>query len=108
MTIDQIPLANANANQNTVDGVKGDWVIRENITDRELAVFDGRISDEDMFNILRFARKYELEAFNTGIRFQKERENVDVQRLISEREAIIVANDKLSETVERLTSKTRG
>ena len=108
MTIDYIPIANANANQITSDGVKGDWTIRENITDRELATFNGRISDEDMFNILAFARKYELEAFNAGINFQKDKQNEQVERLISERNAIIVSNEQLSATVERLTSKHRS
>jgi hypothetical protein len=100
MTTDLIPLANANAFQLTEKGMKSDWMIRENITERELGIFAGRISDQDMFDVLRFARKYELEAFNAGVAFQRAKEN---QRMNLERQAMIDRNNELAETVDRLT-----
>ena len=107
ITQDVVPLANANANQTTSDGVKSDWTVRENITDRKLATFNARISDEDMFAILHFARKYELEAFNAGVDFQREKQNsahkTEVTQLILERGAMIKRNNELAETVDRLT-----
>lgn len=107
MTRDYIPLANANAGQGTTNGVKSDWVVRENITGVELGEFNARISDEDMFRILKFARKYELAAFNTGIQFQKDLQNekleADIARLTQERQAILKQNEELAATVERLT-----
>ena len=107
ITEDLIPLANANAFQLTNDGVKGDWLVRENITERELATFDARISDQDMFTILHFGRKYELAAFNAGIDFQKDKQNVllrkQIDQLILERGAMIKRNNELAETLDRLT-----
>jgi len=91
----------------TSNGVKGDWLIRENITDRELGTFNARISDEDMFAILHFARKYEVEALNAGIEWQKDKQNVmlrdQIARLLAEREAMIARNDELADTLDRLT-----
>ena len=45
---DKVQLASCNAFQLTENGKKGDWVIRENITDEELHRFNGRITDEDV------------------------------------------------------------
>lgn len=108
MTTALIPIAHANAFQLTTDGKKGDWLIRENVTDVELHRFEGRISDQDMFEILRFARKYELEAFNIGIDFQKKTGNAlltqQIAELSAKNEAIIRHNDVLASTVERLTN----
>lgn len=110
-TKDVVPLANANAQQLTHNGVKGDWTIRENITDRELATFPARISDEDMFAVLRFAREFELAAFNAGVAFQRDKQNTahraELDRMVSEREAMIERNNVLAETVERLTRGER-
>lgn len=107
MTQDLVPLANANAHQLTVKGVKQDWLVRENITDEELATFNARISDEDMFAILNFARKYELAALNAGIAFQKDKQNVLLQehnaRLAGQLEAMIEHNEQLAAAVDRLT-----
>ena len=109
-TVDQIPLANANAFQLSEDGKKGDWIIRENATDRELARLNGRISDEDVFAILHFAREYELLAFNAGIDFQKAHLNAAADRqikgLLSERQAMIQRNEELANALER--AHTRG
>lgn len=103
-----IQLASANAFQLTESGKKSDWIIRENVTDEELHRFNGRISDEDMFEILRFARKYELIALNVGMQHQKKiqdakliQENTELRAKL---EAIIRHNDFLADTVERLTT----
>lgn len=107
ITEDLVPLANANAHQLTVKGVKQDWLIRENISDQELATLNARISDEDMFAILHFARKYELAALNAGIAFQKDKQNKalneQIARLLGERAAMIEHNEQLAVTVDRLT-----
>jgi hypothetical protein len=72
MSKDYIQLQNANMFQLTNNGVKQDWLVRENITDAVLAEFPSGVSDELMFQIIKFARKYELKAFNAGIDFAKE------------------------------------
>jgi len=104
---DLVDLRTAHATQLTHKGVKGDWSVRVNVTEEELGTFNGRISDEDMFAILRFARKYELIALNAGIQFQRHKQ-LDIQReytlgLEAELQAAKEHNDKLADTVERLT-----
>jgi hypothetical protein len=104
---DKIQLANCNAFQLTESGKKGDWVIRENITDEELYRFDGRLADEDVFEIMRFARKYELAAFNAGIQLQKERGCKQLQaendQLRDDMAGILARNDELADALERAT-----
>ena len=68
-----IPLANANAFQTKSNGVKSKWFIRENITGQELFKLDKNFTESQIFNILDFARAFELEAFNKGIFFEKEK-----------------------------------
>jgi hypothetical protein len=107
-TIDLVPLATCNAFQETVKGTKQDWVIRENVTGDKLGEFKARIADEDMFAILRFARKYELAALNTGVDLQRGKQdrllNDENARLRQQLESIIAHNEMLAETVERLTT----
>ena len=75
MTTELIDLQSANATQLTHNGVKGTWSIKKNITGELLQVLPATVSDELIFTILDFARKYELIAFNEGIKFQKGKEN---------------------------------
>jgi len=71
MAKDLIKLQNANMFQETKEGTKSDWRIRENVTGDTLVTLPANISDQAMFQIMHFARKYELEAFNAGINFAK-------------------------------------
>lgn len=104
---DKIQLASCNAFQLTESGKKGDWVIRENVTDEELYRLNGKISDQDMFEIMKFARKYELIAFNAGIQLQKERAckqlQVENAQLRSDMAGILARNDELADALERAT-----
>jgi hypothetical protein len=73
--IDLIDLQSAHATQLTNSGIRGDWVIKKNITGESLQAFPGTIDDSTMFGILNFAKEYELIAFNEGIKFQKGKDN---------------------------------
>ena len=68
---DLIQLASAHVTQFTNDGVKGDWLVRENITSTDLFSLPGRLLEAEVFELMRNAREYELKAFNAGIEFQK-------------------------------------
>lgn len=94
-----IDLQSAHVTQYSNDGVKGDWHVRQNITNDDLFVFPPSISDDLMFQILRFARDYELKAFNSGIKFQKNKQNEFLMAQISELKGI---NSKLASENERL------
>lgn len=69
---DLIDLANAHATQLTgSDSKKTAWSIEANITNEVLGKLDGTFTEKQVFEILDFARKYELIAMNIGIQFQK-------------------------------------
>jgi len=74
MNEDLIQLQNANMFQtmSTATGKKSDWLIRENKTDEVLAVLPSNLPDKVMFDIIKFAREFELKAFNAGIQFAKD------------------------------------
>ena len=102
---DLIDLAHCNAYQTTNDGVKSDWLIRKNITGEELGQLPSHLSEEVIFQILHFARKYELIALNAGIQFQKQHQNA----ILREENRILKANlqgaikrtEQLSELLEK-------
>jgi uncharacterized protein YlaN (UPF0358 family) len=71
MSDELIKLQSANMHQVTVKDQKQDWLIRQNMTNVVLDTFPANMTDEQMFKIMDFARKFELEAFNAGIQFAK-------------------------------------
>jgi len=94
MTIEQknlLKMTAANAFQLTSKGVKSDWAIRENDTEVVMMRMPKSIQDADIFRILDFMKKTELEAFNTGIRFQKGKENAVLRAQITEQNKLIEA-----------------
>jgi len=97
-----IPLAAAHVNQYTTekDG-KSPWEVQENETNNLLAVLPRELSDKAMFKVLHFAQKFELLAFNIGMKhMQKElfgkwdKEKNNLLRVIKELET---ANSKLAD-----------
>lgn len=107
MTKELIKLQSAHCTQHTSEGVKSDWKVEENATNDNLFVFPPNISDELMFQIMNFARKYELDAFNAGIQFQKGKQNEVLQQTINEQLAVIEAlghdNNRLAESIDKHT-----
>ena len=104
MTTELIDLQSANVIQLTSNGTKGEWHVRKNITGEDLQVLPASISDELMFTILDFARKYELIAFNAGIKFQKGKENevlaASINELKAVRDILIEENSRLADALE--------
>lgn len=101
-----IPLQLAHMTQHTLSGIPGDWYVRENITGRDLHTLPSTISDRDMFALMDFSREFELEAFNTGIKFQKQQQNAYLQARIDELvrllEAEAVRSNSLSLQLQQL------
>lgn len=102
------PLATANVTQHTNSGMKSEWVVKANGEDgEELGRLPANLNEAQVFGILHLARKYELEAFNAGINFQKDKQNLffldRIAVLEAERDAILANNERLADTVERLT-----
>lgn len=104
MTTELIDLQSANAIQLTNNDVRGDWQIRKNITGELLQVLPAHVSDQLMFMFLDFAKKYELIAFNEGIKFQKGKENEVLAATITELKCIhavlIEENSRLADALD--------
>ena len=96
-----IDLQSAHVTQLTSSGVKSDWIVKKNITGDILHIFPPSIPDALMFEILDFAKKYELIAFNAGIKFQKKNQNLLLTAQIKELEAV---NTELGEENIRLAT----
>ena len=112
MTIEKeyIDLQSSNYIQTTVHGVSGDWRIRRNITGEDLQTFPPTVSDQLMYTIMEFAKKFELIAFNAGINFQKGKENEVLVSKIKEINtlyaALIAENTRLASVIEHITTTT--
>jgi len=100
-TTELIALQSANANQNTGNGIKSSWKIKENVTGDVLCEFPAIVSDQLMFQILDFARKHELIALNEGIKFQKNKQN---KAFANDIEHLKTINKQLAEENERLAN----
>ena len=104
MTTELIDLQSANATQLSDSGVKSDWKINKNVTGEVLQTFPSTVTDELMFSILDFSRKYELIAFNEGITFQKGKENEVLAETIAELQQVngflIAENARLADALE--------
>jgi len=94
---DLIDLQHAHVTQLTSEQEgKTTWMVRQNITSKDLHDLPANLSEKDVFAALDFARKFELIAFNTGIEFQKQQQLNIVSNLINE-------NKRLSNLIEKLS-----
>ena len=104
---EHIKLSSAHITQHTKDGVKGDWSVEENITNFRLGTLPRNLSDLNASAILNFARKYELEAWNAGIKFQKNINNEfltdKIEKITEVNHALIEENERLAEVLDKLT-----
>ena len=74
-------------------------------------MFPPVVGDELMNNIMTFAKKFELIAFNAGISFQKGKENAvlaaTVKELVNLNKALADENARLSDAIDHITSTSR-
>jgi len=98
MTDDLIELQQAHTTQYTNKGIKSEWHVRENITDRDLHTLPSTLSDRDMFAVLKFARAFELKGLNAGIDWQKNKANAllsQENKLLKEELAKVVEHNEI-------------
>jgi len=96
-----LPLATCHATQQSANGTKGNWHLQLNETNEELIEISKLLNETEIFSLLDFMKKYELEAFNTGINFQKGKQNEVLANTITEQKALI---DGLAEENERIAT----
>lgn len=96
-----IPLSSAHVTQYTKDGEKTDWGVLENKTENPLFELPGHLSEGDVFTVLEFARKYELNAFNVGMKHMNKemtsRHNVEKEKLLRVIKELKAANNRLAD-----------
>ena len=111
MDIEYIDLQSSNYTQTTTHGVRGDWRVRKNITGEDLQTFPPLVSDELMYSILTFAKKFELIAFNAGINFQKDKQNgvlaAKIQDITNLNTALADENTRLATAIDYITSTVK-
>ena len=106
---DIIDLQHSHVTQNTSGTKKTPWRVQKNITNDELAQLPAHLTDSEVFAIMRFAKKFELLAFNRGIRFGKEKQMETYKPLLIEYELKLKLardeNERLADVLDRLTKK---
>ena len=104
-----IKLSSAHITQHTQDGQKTDWSVEANITNERLFTLPKNVSDINAYAILESARKYELIAWNEGIKFQKSKQNEFLTSQIKElkaiQKALIKENEKLADVLDKQIKK---
>ena len=68
-----IKLENAHVTQYTNGHERSEWSLEANMTDEKLWTFPSTFTENQMFNILDFAREFEKEAWNAGIKFGRDK-----------------------------------
>ena len=107
--VELIALQSANLTQITNKGIKSNWKLKKNITGELLFTLPSKLTDEEVYSNLLFARKYEFIAFNEGIKFQKGKQNVFLLSRIKELELLATNlkdhNDYLALSLDNQTNK---
>jgi len=108
MKKDYIKLQNANVTQVSKSNEKTDWLIRANKTGENLGTLPSKLTEKEVFSILDVARKFELEAFNVGINFgkQKQQESFSqIRKQLEERLRLAKnENERLADALDKATS----
>ena len=97
-----IPLAAAHVNQYTTPKGKTPWEVQENETNDLLATLPRNFNEAEVFRVLHFARKFELLAFNIGM---KRMQNILSEHFKTEREKLLKVIEDLTQANEKLSNK---
>jgi len=104
-----IKLQSSHITQFSNNGIKTDWMIRENISSKEMYKLPKILNEQEVFGIIDFARKYELCAFNKGIAFQKTKQNLLFLAQIKDLEKLIIGlkehNHYLADALDKATKR---
>ncbi len=102
---DLIPLQASHVTQGTSGHIKTAWSVQLNGTEDKILELPSTYSEDEIFHIMDFAKKYELEAFNIGINFAKRQGNAYMKDITDKQLNIIKAlksdNDRLASALEK-------
>ena len=102
---DLIPLQRAHVNQYTTSEGKSPWEVQENETNGLLATLPRDLTETQVFQVLHFARKFELLALNIGLT-HSHREliaswNLEKENLLFVIKGLETANTKLADKLAK-------
>ncbi len=104
-----VDLAAAHVTQyKNADQSKSKWFVRQNITSKDLAELPARLTEAEVFEILHFARKFELIAFNAGVQFQVSKSRKHFEPMIEGQKQIIEALTARNELLAAKLHKLMG
>jgi hypothetical protein len=103
-----LDLATSHVTQHTKGHIKSDWSIQLNSSNTEVCTLPKCLGEQDVFRIMDFIKEYELKAFNTGIKFQKNEQNLVLKDVIQKQkhqiELLAEENIRLANAIEQITS----
>ena len=106
---DLVHLQHAHVTQYSDSKGNSKWKVRKNITNEDLFELPSDLTEEEVFEILRFAREFEIIAFNEGIRFGKKEVKRRYESIIKNYEEnlrlVREENDRLANKLLKLISK---
>ena len=101
---DIIPLQASHVTQHTNGHIKSEWKVEKNMTDELICTFPSTYREDEIFRIMDFAKKFELEALNIGINLEKTRQNGALKSIIDQQKVLIVQlgadNERLAKALE--------
>lgn len=108
----QNKLSTASITKITGEASESEWIVYSN-TKEELWQLPKHLTEQEVMNILHFARKYETEAFNNGIEFTKKSaqptqikaQNNVILQLQAENKNLLKHNQAMFEENERIGGK---
>lgn len=104
-----VKLAGSHITQHTNGAHKSEWEVFTNDDEEMIMKFPNNYSESDIFRIMDFAKKYELEALNAGIKFQKNRQNEVLKGIIDDQKTSLnflkEENEKLAGALDKATKK---
>ncbi len=93
----------------TKNNDKTSWRVCQNNTSIRLAELPKHLTEAEVFDIMAFAKKYELIAFNIGIALGKKKNitifNEETEKLKKRLNLAIIENERLAIALDKLTRK---
>ena len=104
-----IDLQSSHVTQHSSGASKTPWKVEKNITNEALFQLPSHLTETEVFAIMRAAKKFELIAFNQGIKFGKRKQMEIYKPLLDEFNMKLKLareeNERLADVLDRLTRK---
>lgn len=107
--VDLIHLQHAHVTKYTGEKGESKWLVRKNITSEDIAELSSDYTEAEIFEIMDFARNFELTALNEGIEYGKNLNKKWFMEQVEQQEKQLQLlreeNERLSDKLIKLISK---